>query len=106
MLGPLRASDCASGYWDVGMNAGLIAGIVAIVVAALLTPPTRRVALALGAVDEPGGRRVHQNATPRLGGAAIVIAYLMAVAVCLATGALRGAITNPNTLWSFLGGGV
>jgi len=88
------------------MNAGLLAGVVAIVAAALLTPPTRRFAIAIGAVDAPGGRRIHSNIVPRLGGVAIVAAYLMAVAVCLAVGALRGAIFDWSALWAFLGGGV
>jgi UDP-GlcNAc:undecaprenyl-phosphate GlcNAc-1-phosphate transferase len=88
------------------MNAGLIAGIVAMVVAALLTPIVRRVALAIGAVDAPGGRRVHAMITPRLGGVAIVIAYLFAVVACVALGLLNEAVWDWPALWVFLGAGV
>ncbi|HEX4336102.1 MAG TPA: MraY family glycosyltransferase [Polyangiaceae bacterium] len=88
------------------MNAGLIAGIVAIVVAALLTPVVRRMAIAIGAVDLPGGRRVHAVTTPRLGGVAIVIAYVAAVVAVIASGGLRGAISDLPALWVFLGAGV
>jgi UDP-GlcNAc:undecaprenyl-phosphate GlcNAc-1-phosphate transferase len=88
------------------MKAGLIAGIVAMVIAALLTPVVRRVALAVGAVDAPGGRRVHAVVTPRLGGVAIVVAYLFAVVACVASGLLREAVWDWPALWVFLGAGA
>jgi UDP-GlcNAc:undecaprenyl-phosphate/decaprenyl-phosphate GlcNAc-1-phosphate transferase len=45
------------------------------------TPLARWVALATGAVDRPGGRRVHTRPTPRLGGLAIYAGLLTALAV-------------------------
>src|SRR5882672_7591823 len=88
------------------MTAGLIAGLIATVVAALLTPFVRRFATAIGAVDAPGGRRVHAAPTPRLGGIAIVAAYLAAILTCLSTGLVRAPLVDLSTLWVFLGGGL
>ena len=45
------------------------------------TPPSRWLAYALSAVDRPGGRRVHTQTTPRLGGVAIYVGILAAMAV-------------------------
>src|SRR3989442_464576 len=59
------------------MISTLIALLVALFVAAAATPLVRRLALAVGAVDEPGGRRVHAARIPRLGGAAIVVAFFV-----------------------------
>ena len=52
--------------------------------ALLLTPLIRNAALARGLVDRPDEKRhVHAHAIPRLGGVAIVIAYLAAVTLVL-----------------------
>lgn len=51
--------------------AGVLAALIAGVVTSLLVPFVARVALALRAVDYPGGRRFHGAAVPRLGGLAI-----------------------------------
>ncbi len=53
----------------------------ALVLAVALTPLARRAALALGAVDAPGHRKIHTTPIPRLGGAAVVAAILGATAV-------------------------
>ncbi len=45
----------------------------------MLTPLSRRLALRIGAVDNPGERRVHMVATPRLGGPAILGAMVLAL---------------------------
>jgi UDP-GlcNAc:undecaprenyl-phosphate GlcNAc-1-phosphate transferase len=55
----------------------MAAFLVASLAAALLTPPTRRIALRLGAVSVPGGRHVHRSIVPRLGGVAIYFALLL-----------------------------
>lgn len=88
------------------MIAGLVAALIAIFAAALLTPVVRRFARAVGAVDAPGGRRVHVAAIPRLGGVAIVVAYVAALLVCLALGLLRGHVWNWTSVWAFLGAGL
>ncbi|HNQ36135.1 MAG TPA: MraY family glycosyltransferase [bacterium] len=50
--------------------------LVSCLLSVLLVPFVRRVALAQGLVDHPGPRKVHQNPTPLLGGAAILVALL------------------------------
>ena len=42
-----------------------------------LTPISRRLALRIGAIDNPGLRRIHSVATPRLGGPAILAALVL-----------------------------
>jgi len=54
------------------------------IVTALLTPVARRIALAIGAVDEPGARRVHARRVPRMGGIAIVLGFFAPLFVLLA----------------------
>ena len=49
----------------------LIVGAVAAVVTALLTPVSRVIAIRVGAVAQPDARKVHEKATPSLGGLAM-----------------------------------
>ena len=51
--------------------AGILAALIAGVVTSLLVPFVVKVALALRAVDYPGGRKFHGAVVPRLGGLAI-----------------------------------
>ncbi len=55
--------------------------LVAVYVAALLTPPVIRLAVRLGAVDMPGGRRIHVHPTPRWGGVALWAGVVTALLV-------------------------
>ena len=60
----------------------LFAGILGFAATALLVGPVRRLAFAIGAVDEPDSvRKVHVRATPALGGVAIVGGVAIALAV-------------------------
>ena len=61
----------------------LAALIVALVAAALLTPLVRFVARRQGLLDEPGERKVHDVAIPRLGGIAIAGAFYLGLAAAL-----------------------
>ena len=45
-------------------------------IAAVATPLIVRLATRLGAMDEPGSRRIHKKAIPRLGGLAILLGFL------------------------------
>jgi UDP-GlcNAc:undecaprenyl-phosphate/decaprenyl-phosphate GlcNAc-1-phosphate transferase len=73
--------------------AGYLAAFVApLVLAWFLTPLALRAALRWQAVDEPGERKVQQQAVPYLGGVAIVIAFSVTV---LAAAALRAAQGQP-----------
>ncbi len=52
----------------------LLAAAVGAAITSVFVPLAARVALALGAVDQPGGRRKHLLPIPRLGGVAVVLA--------------------------------
>lgn len=54
---------------------------VAAVAAAVLTPFAARLGRRLGLVDRPGGRRAHRGEVPRIGGLALFLAFLIALAV-------------------------
>lgn len=59
----------------------------------LFTPPVRSLALRLGAVDRPGGRRVNRSPVPRMGGLAISLGFLAAApAFCPADGPVFGLL--------------
>ena len=51
--------------------------LVALGSALILTPLCRRVAMALGVVDRPGGKKIHAQPTPLLGGVAIAVAQIV-----------------------------
>ena len=58
----------------------LVAGVAA-VLAYVLTPVVRWVAIRYDAVDRPGDRKVHAIATPTLGGLAMFLAFMGALAL-------------------------
>ena len=59
----------------------------------LFTPPVRSLALRLGAVDRPGGRRVNRSPVPRMGGLAISLGFLVVVpAFCPAEKPISGLL--------------
>ena len=59
----------------------LFIAAVGALVTFVLTPLVRRVAIARGLVDTPGGRKIHSTPIPRLGGVAIFAGVMAAVAV-------------------------
>ena len=62
----------------------------------LLTPPVKRLAYKIGAVDVPKDtRRMHKRPIPRLGGLAIFFAFLVSAV-------LVGKI-NPQRVWILIG---
>ncbi|MBQ6465226.1 MAG: undecaprenyl/decaprenyl-phosphate alpha-N-acetylglucosaminyl 1-phosphate transferase [Oscillospiraceae bacterium] len=54
------------------------ATLLACAVCYRLTPAVKILAETLGAVDQPGGRRIHDHPIPRMGGLAICLAFLSA----------------------------
>ncbi len=66
----------------------ILAFITALVVAAIATLPARWLALRLGAIDQPGGRRIHARPTARLGGLAVLVAVWLGSAVALGAEAM------------------
>jgi UDP-GlcNAc:undecaprenyl-phosphate GlcNAc-1-phosphate transferase len=61
------------------MSTYFLIAVCALVVAAGATPVARQVAGRWGFVDRPGARKVHAIATPRLGGVAIYLAFIVAL---------------------------
>jgi UDP-GlcNAc:undecaprenyl-phosphate GlcNAc-1-phosphate transferase len=58
--------------------------VMAMLITAIATPFVRIAALAAGAVDEPGARRVHTRRVPRLGGIAIAFGFFLPLVVLFA----------------------
>lgn len=54
----------------------LTAFIAALAISAIVTPIVRRLALTAGAVDQPSDRKIHKHPLPRVGGVAIVLAFV------------------------------
>jgi UDP-GlcNAc:undecaprenyl-phosphate/decaprenyl-phosphate GlcNAc-1-phosphate transferase len=61
----------------------LLLGFGGAALALLLTPVIGRGAAVLGLVDAPGGRKVHAQSTPRLGGVAVVAAAALTLGLVL-----------------------
>jgi len=54
---------------------------IAALLAFVLTPASRAIALRLGVVDSPGPRKIHDTPVPRMGGLAVVLAVIVALAL-------------------------
>lgn len=63
------------------MQIYLLAFLIALAVVLLATPPVKKLAEWLGAIDKPQDRKIHENPTPTLGGIAIFLGVLVAVLV-------------------------
>ncbi|MDT4892053.1 MAG: UDP-GlcNAc:undecaprenyl-phosphate/decaprenyl-phosphate GlcNAc-phosphate transferase [Pseudonocardiales bacterium] len=89
---------------------GLEFALVASIAAAgsyLFTPLARRVAIFWGAVARPRDRDVHAVATPRMGGVALLLGFVMAIFVAARLPALRGSFSNgPEITWVLVSGAI
>ena len=65
--------------------------LVAFLVVYLLTPVIRSLAMRIGMMDLPDDRRIHHNPTPRGGGLAIAIGFVVAYLVADSMGWLNSA---------------
>ncbi|MCE5324756.1 undecaprenyl/decaprenyl-phosphate alpha-N-acetylglucosaminyl 1-phosphate transferase [bacterium] len=63
------------------MNSALLAVLISFVVALLMTPQVRMLAMRLNVVAQPGGRRVHSRVTPLMGGIAMYAGFIIAVII-------------------------
>lgn len=90
------------------MRASLGALVLALVVAAAVTPLVRNVARRAGVVDTPGGRRVHTKVIPRLGGIAVVLGFFAPlVALAFTQSDVAGMFfEDPLRLVGLAGGGL
>lgn len=57
--------------------------LIALIVAYVLTPGVKKLAIKVGAVDKPNARKVHTHAIPRLGGLAIYVGFMAAILFCV-----------------------
>ena len=64
-------------------RASVLGFTLATLIALLFTDPVRRLAERVGAIDRPGGRRIHRQPTARLGGLAVCLALTAAAALVL-----------------------
>src|SRR6185369_16328212 len=89
----------------ISMLNSLMLILIAFGVSIFLTPVVRNLALRLGLVDNPGGRKIHRVAIPRLGGISIVVAVVVAILATQAQGTLSGLMPGRET-WIILFGGI
>jgi UDP-GlcNAc:undecaprenyl-phosphate GlcNAc-1-phosphate transferase len=80
----------------------LYACLTAFAVALLFTPLTARIALRIGAVDQPRDRGLSDRPTPRLGGIAILLGVLVAGAVWLPGSTVNRGILGGAALITFV----
>src|SRR5258708_8454023 len=81
------------------MRSYVAAFVVALVVAALLTPIMRHIGLRFGAVSRPGGRPVHQHSIPRVGGIGIAIGFAAPLALLfIVNGTVAAAMRESSRL--------
>lgn len=74
-------------------------GIFSFVLSLVLTPVVRNAFRRWGLVDHPGDeRRVHDHPVPRVGGVAIVLAYVLSYAAMFALGLNAGLLWNSIAL--------
>ncbi|MET0390548.1 MAG: MraY family glycosyltransferase [Polyangiales bacterium] len=73
----------------------------------LVTPRVRAWALERGIVDKPGGRRVHAQPVPRLGGLSVIAGFLVPITlIALArTGIMHDFLAQPELLIGLVAGG-
>lgn len=74
----------------------IISFLLPVILALLLTPMIIRLANVIGAVDQPGGRKIHESTTPRLGGLSVFLSILIsgAAVYILFPGLFEGAEEN------------
>jgi UDP-GlcNAc:undecaprenyl-phosphate GlcNAc-1-phosphate transferase len=80
-----------------------LCAIVAALIVLATTPLTARLAHLVGAVDQPSDRRIHSTPTPRLGGLAILLGFLVPVLFYLPDDAATRAVVTGAILICFLG---
>ena len=84
----------------VGEYLPLIVGafLAAALLSLVLTPLVRRVAIRLGNVDHPGGRRVNRAPVPRGGGVAVAISFLVVALGGIWLNGQTGDVPVPRTI--------
>lgn len=78
------------------MRTYLITFAVSLIIALVLTPWIRDWAIRRNLTDSPGGRKIHKTAIPRLGGMAVLIAFVVPVAALVVLN-LTGVLSSLDT---------
>ena len=83
----------------------------AALISLLLTPPIRRIAIRIDAVDQPAQRRVNLTPVPRGGGVAVAASFVLVTLAVLLVNGVGGIVTSPSTigppeLFGLLAGGI
>jgi len=78
--------------------------LVSYLVAVALTPLIRHMAIRIGAVDHPDFRKIHETATPLLGGVAVYLAFL--IAILANTAGLEAPLVLNEGMLGVLAGGT
>lgn len=96
------------GVSEMSMVGSIGLAVASMLAAWFLTPCVRRLALRLGAVDEPGERKVHTEPMPRLGGLAIFGAFGSCVWLAVLYHEWTGRFVAPSaeTLEALIFGGA
>lgn len=81
----------------------LAAFAAALASALVATPVARKVALRFGIVDMPAARKLHKDPVPYLGGLAIILAFVVAMALGVVVHGLPGSYSQ---VIAILGGGL
>jgi len=77
------------------------------VLSACLAPAVRFLGMRLGAMDAPGGRKIHLENVPRIGGLGILISFLAAVAfISWQDIHIRELLAEASTVWFLLAGAM
>ncbi|HEV2954103.1 MAG TPA: MraY family glycosyltransferase [Candidatus Dormibacteraeota bacterium] len=96
MFGPSADSFFTSSFVDqIRQNLSPAARpfLVAVVLAVIFVPVAIQASRRLGVIDHPGdGRRIHRQATPLLGGAAMYAAFAVAIFLSSGTASLQGVL--------------
>ncbi len=83
--------------------------LIAAVLSCALTPLVRSVARRVGAVDQPGGRKIHAIPTPRLGGVSVVVSGVLTILIVWGVEQVTGGVVQGDLgAWKpvFLGGAI
>jgi UDP-GlcNAc:undecaprenyl-phosphate GlcNAc-1-phosphate transferase len=81
----------------------ILTALAAFIVVLALIPPARTFALKIGLVDEPGGRKQHDEAVPPIGGLIILPVYMIAVIVLGGDLAVYGVLFIALTMILMMG---
>jgi len=87
-------------------NAYVAAFVIAVVVTFAITPLIKWLAFRLKVVAIPSDRSMHDKPMPLLGGAAMLIGFLVAMGVAWATGAFPAMFENPSSIIGVVIGAV